>query len=230
MQQSIPPTQKIKKIGPEYARAAKKKHKSIKPKRNHTKDFIIFLLILITYIGSVAGFRWMTLIQYQNTLISDYLINEDNLLENGNFENGIVGWEKYSDKSASLIISDKASLDGSTAGRFMIGIEGQNTQLFQDGFILEPNTEYTLSFDVKSESGNDLQLYIQENKTPYRNLGLERIRIDVQEHWEPQSFVFATANFSGTTEATRLKFHFGELDQDNDIYEFDNITLTKNLD
>ncbi|MEZ4685561.1 MAG: carbohydrate binding domain-containing protein [Bacteroidia bacterium] len=60
----------------------------------------------------------------------------------------------------------------SKAAEVSISTTGSNMQLYQRNISLQPNTQYTLSFAAKSNTGHDLRAYLHEHTSGSTNYGI----------------------------------------------------------
>ena len=102
-----------------------------------------------------------------------------NLIANPGFESGGAGWRFYTNQAASfsVVSTPDAGVEPyecSSNARVAIGVPGTNVQVYQKGFALKPNTTYTLRLAARSSGGEDIQLYVQRDSSPYTNYGLNR--------------------------------------------------------
>ncbi len=149
----------------------------------------------------------------------------NSILANPGFESGTGPWSFYSDGSASF--SDDAPGAGSAhAGHITISAPGSNVQLYQVGFPLEANTQYTLTFQAYSNSGHDVSVSMHQNTSPYTSFGLMDQVFNLASSWATYSVQFTTSGFSGTSTNARLRFWFAPYDASGDQYFIDDVTLT----
>ncbi len=146
------------------------------------------------------------------------------IVSNPGFENGTAGWQFYSNGSASF--DANAAGDGTPrAGHVTINSPGSNVQLYQSGFPLQGNTQYTLSFKAYSNSGHDVSLSLHKHTSPYSNYGLSDHTFDLTTSWSSFSVQFTTQGFSGNASDARLRFWFAPFGAASDQYFFDDVML-----
>ena len=154
-----------------------------------------------------------------------------NLLQNPGFEEGETPWRLYTNGSASFSVVSKPAADPyecEANARVDIVEQGSNVQFFQKGFLLKQNTNYLLSLAARSSGGEDFSIYIQKDKSPYTNYGLNnRTEFDVTTEWQKFEVEFTTKGFSGTTTDTRLRVWLAPFDYSRPLYEFDDFVLVE---
>ncbi|MCL7412083.1 MAG: carbohydrate binding domain-containing protein, partial [ANME-2 cluster archaeon] len=150
----------------------------------------------------------------------------ENLIQNPGFESGTTPWRFYTNGMGTFM--DDASGDGSPhAGHITISQEGSNVQLYQPDIVLEPNTQYRLSFKAYSNTGHDVSISLHKHGSPYTNYGLSDYVVDLGTSWSEYSIQFTTSGFSGTVNDGRLRFWLSPYDAVGDEYFIDNVILVK---
>jgi len=148
-----------------------------------------------------------------------------NLILNPGFESGTEPWQFYTNGIGSFTV-DGPGYDGSKSAKIFIKRKGKNTQLYQSGIILEPNTRYRLTFDANSTSGNDLNVVLLKHVSPFTAYGLDRT-FDLSKSWQEFSTEFTTAGFKSTVNDGRLMFWLAPFAAAGDLYYIDNVRLAK---
>ncbi|WP_309027543.1 carbohydrate binding domain-containing protein [Pelagicoccus enzymogenes] len=149
-----------------------------------------------------------------------------NAVDNGAFESTLSPWTFYTNgKGDASIVSP--GFDGSaSAALVVVSATGSNTQLFQNGLSLEPNTEYSLSFAAYSNSGRNVRVSLGKHSSPYTNYGLNRVVVDLTTGWKVHTLTFTTGNFSSSVSDGRLFFWFASDARSGDRYFIDEVTLS----
>ncbi len=149
-----------------------------------------------------------------------------NLLQNASFENNLNSWRFHARNIGSWQTTTPA-YECAKALRIQINQRSNNTQLYQTGMPLEPNSRYRLSFAAYTTRGQDLGVYLHKHGAPYTNYGLAVHQVNLQQGWQRYTVDFTTNGFSGTTTAGRLRFWLAPFAQPNDEYFIDGISLVK---
>ncbi len=155
-----------------------------------------------------------------------------NVLLNGSFEDGTSNWSWWDPSYGSFDIGSPAPGAGSAGAEVAIySTSGGNLQLYQTGFPLAPNTQYTLKFQGYSSTGHDLGVYLQKHTSPYTSYGLYSTP-DLSSSWQEFEIPFETPSFfdppddtASTTDA-RLRFWFADDASNDDVYHLDDVRLS----
>ncbi|MBK1879617.1 carbohydrate binding domain-containing protein [Pelagicoccus mobilis] len=148
-----------------------------------------------------------------------------NALKNGTFNDGLTDWKFYTNGAGSANTTEVADSSTGAAAEVSIVSIGSNTQLFQSGIRLKPNTEYKLAFSASSNSGNNLRVSLSKHGTPYTNYGLNLERVDITSSWDVHTLTFTTRGFSSEISDGRLVFWFADDAKNGDRYLIDNVQL-----
>jgi hypothetical protein len=148
----------------------------------------------------------------------------NNVVNNGDFENGSVGWTFYTNSTGSFSASGPA-YEGSLAGKITIVQTGTNVQLYQSGIALQPSTIYRLSFVAYSNTGHDLSVGLMQHVSPYTNYGLWTRKVDLSEGWKADTIYLRTKGFTSPVTDARLQFWFPALAAAGDEYWIDDVVL-----
>ncbi len=108
----------------------------------------------------------------------DSVVLQRNLLTNPGFEAGPTAWRFYTNGQGSFRVVSPGH-GSANAGRVSITSKGNNTQLYQAGISLEPNTAYRLSFAAYSSTGRDLKVSVLKHVSPYTDYGISRRKVDL---------------------------------------------------
>ncbi|EDY82664.1 Carbohydrate binding domain protein [Verrucomicrobiia bacterium DG1235] len=148
-----------------------------------------------------------------------------NALINGGFEDGLSFWAFYTNGSGEAEV-DGDAYAGSSSVKLSVNSRSSNVQLYQNDIVLEPNTEYRLSFVAFSNSSRDFRISLGKHASPFTNYGLNRVRIDLTDSWKSFSVDFTTTGFASKVEDGRLFFWLASDARPGDVYSIDRITLT----
>ncbi len=146
------------------------------------------------------------------------------IIVNSGFEAGTSPWQFYSNGSARFA-TDVGGVGSAQAGHITIMTPGSNVQVYQVGFPVQANTQYTLTFRAYSNSGHDISVSLHKHSSPYTNFGFDQA-FDLTTSWSSYSVQFTSAGFSGSTTDARLRFWIAPYDAAGDEYFFDDVILT----
>ncbi len=155
--------------------------------------------------------------------LSDF---NNNVLNNPGFESGTSPWGFYTN-GAGTFLNDAPGYGSPLAGHIKILQQGTNVQLYQAGLVLEPDTEYILSFKAYSNKGHDLSVVLQTHGSPYTSYGLSYSVFNITPSWSEYSVQFTTTGFSGTVSDGRLMFWLAPYAAAGDQYFIDDVALFK---
>jgi len=205
---------------------------------------------------SFDGFNWLTAVSFSHTMAVsrvgvfagnavdnpsvasaiDYFVNtadrvqpvgpDNNVVANSGFESGVWPWD-FITNGAGTVASDVTGPASPSAARVLINTQGTNVQLSQSGLVLEPGTQYTLSFKAYCSTGHNVALSLVNHLVPGRSYGLSGRVFDLTTAWKTFSVTFTTAGFTEPASDGRLMFALGAYDAAGDQYFFDDVTLTK---
>ena len=155
-----------------------------------------------------------------------------NLILNPGFESNKANWQFYANSATTFTVVSKpaAGVDPyecSKNARVETTTQGTNVQLYQTGFLLKPNTTYSLRLAARSSAGQDASLYVQRHSSPYNNYGLNGTVLNLTAQWQVFQVEFKTSGFTSQTTDTRLRIWLAPYDQSGSSYEFDDIVLTE---
>ena len=145
---------------------------------------------------------------------------------NAGFEDGTRNWTFYTNGSGIFTIASPGR-NSAGAGRVALSSVGSNTQLYQQGLSLEPNTTYQLSFWAYSNSGRDFKVSVQKHGSPFTNYGLSGQTISLGTNWSQHTVSFTTRNFSSAVNDARLMFWFADTAASGDQFFIDDVALIK---
>ena len=145
------------------------------------------------------------------------------VLLNHDFETGTTdNWAGYSDGFATFSAVSPGK-DSSYAAKFSITTEGGDVKVYQSGFDLQPDTNYKLTFDAYSNTGQNLRVLLSKDSDGYDNYGIDRV-FDLTESWNGHGLEFTTP---GSPTNAQLTFRLADWDSSGGEYFFDNICLRK---
>ena len=148
----------------------------------------------------------------------------NNVLNNGDFENGSAGWTFYTNGAGSFSAAGPA-YGGSLAGKIAVVQTGNNVQLYQSGIALQPSTVYRLSFVAYSNTGHDLSVGLMQHVSPYTNYGLWTRKVDLSQGWKADTVYLRTTGFTSPVTDARLQFWFPAFAAAGDLYWIDDVVL-----
>jgi hypothetical protein len=149
-----------------------------------------------------------------------------NLVTNPGFEGGVQNWTFYTNGKGSFTAPTPGH-EGSLAAQVQITTAGSNTQLYQAGIALDPDTEYRLSFAAYSSSGRDLSVTLQKHGSPYTSYGLSKQMVNLGTQWAIHSFSFRTPKLAGPVNDARLMFWLADTAAVGDRFHIDRIVLSR---
>ena len=202
-------------------------------KKYMTRLNLSFLVLLVTSILGIAIIYTSTsqsALAYQDSTqtglnnASACTPAANNVLSNPGFESGKNNWTFFTNGKGSFSAEGPA-IQCNLAAKLTFTQTGKNMQFYQNNFSLKANTKYRLSFSAKSNTGDDLRVYVQKHKAPNTNYGLKTNTINLSTDWKTFTLDFTTSGFSGTTSDTRLRFWFTRLAKNGDIYWIDDVVL-----
>ncbi len=105
-------------------------------------------------------------IKFTNSIsIDNVMLCEDAMIKNGDFSNGLTGFESYFDAAASAEKGiDALSNDGNDALQVTInntGTQDWNIQMMQRNIKLEQGKKYRLTYDAKSSINREIRVVLQ---------------------------------------------------------------------
>lgn len=164
------------------------------------------------------------------TVISDYatleLTSLPNSVNNPGFESGTRSWTFYTNGSGTFGALSPG-YEGKNAGVLALNRIGSNTQLYQEGIVLEPDTNYRLSFSAYSSTGNDLLVGLIRHDSPYTPY-MPYYRADLGTNWQTFTTEFDTTSLTNNVDG-RLMFLLSSFAEGGDTYYIDNVRL-ENID
>lgn len=141
---------------------------------------------------------------------------------NGTFDDGVTGWNFYTDSIGSFTI---ASTTSGNVGKIITSKIGNNVQFYQQGIGLRPNAHYRLTFKARSSSahGFSVSLFKQDEQT--KNYGLSETYFGLSTTTESYFVEFTTAGFDAPVSDARLMFWLAPYAGIGDEYWLDDISL-----
>lgn len=159
-------------------------------------------------------------------LIKGSATTTTNIVGNPGFEAGTSGWTFYTSGSGTFAASSPGD-NSASAGKVSIISKGTNTQLYQQGLALEPNTQYQLKFSAYCPTGRDVKVSLLKHVSPYTNYGVSMQSFDLSTGWGAYSLTFNTPNFGAPVNDGRLMFWFADTGLAGDAFFIDNVELSK---
>ncbi|MBK1877960.1 carbohydrate binding domain-containing protein [Pelagicoccus mobilis] len=148
-----------------------------------------------------------------------------NFLGNGDFEENLSAWKFYTSGDGRSLWGD-GGYDGSLGyARLEIDEKASNIQLWQEGVVLEPDTEYVLRFAAKSNSRRAVRVSLSKHTSPYTLYGLNRVRVDLSDEWTLHKVRFRTSGFNRAVSDGRLYFWLADDALAGDVYCIDDVCL-----
>ncbi|MFZ3382389.1 MAG: carbohydrate binding domain-containing protein [Candidatus Methanoperedens sp.] len=148
-----------------------------------------------------------------------------NIIDNPSFESGTSSWNFFTNGTGTFTASSPG-YEGTNSAVLALNMIGSNVQLFQNGIVLEPDTNYRLSFAGYSTTGNDVAVILFKHVSPYTNYGLSNT-FDLGTSWQVFNYEFTTKGFTRNVSDGRFQFWLSPFASAGDIYYLDNIILEK---
>lgn len=151
--------------------------------------------------------------------------DDTNLLSNYSFENGLTDWEPRTGGGAVATfnaVNTPAASDGSFSAETNVISQGNNywdIQVKRNNIFLNANTEYKLSFDARTLTGNANMRY--GSNTSVGNNFVMAGTAGLSSNWTNHSIVFTPS----TSENVFLAFNYGDL---SGTFYLDNVRLAEN--
>lgn len=166
------------------------------------------------------------------TFIDDVRIQEDGMIVNGDFVNGMVGWEAYVNETAKVSYGVDELTETNIAMGFTISDTGDQDwkiQLKQNNIKLEEGKCYRIKFDARSTMDRTIMYALQrdgssdDNWIPYSGTQ----KIDLTGNYQTYEYVFKMTN--ATDEKTILSISMGAVNgtqiTDKHTVYIDNVSL-----
>jgi len=124
----------------------------------------------------------------------------ENLMRNGDFEDGLLDWELRLSEGASAEMKEEKrdSVKGQRCVFIEInvvaGTSAWHLALYQEGHQIEKDVTYTLSFWSKAEELRPVLVYVEQAADPWDEYG--RKEVQVGEEWQEYWTTF-TASLTG---------------------------------
>ncbi len=151
-----------------------------------------------------------------------------NVLLNPGFEDQAANWAFFTNGTASFSIATANPFQCAHNAQVSITASGSDVQLYQTGFLLLPNTSYTLKLAGRSSNGRDAQVFIQRDSAPQTNYGLRGFTMNLTPVWQVFEVEFTTGGFTTATTDTRLRIWLAPYDVNGTVFEFDDVVLVQN--
>ena len=166
--------------------------------------------------GSVTGKASAVITASQDNL---------NIINNPGFESGMTTWNFFTDGTGSFRVTSPG-YEGNNAAILALNNIGSNTQLYQTGISLEPDTKYRLSFSAYSDTGDDLSVRLFKHYSPYASY-MPEYKVNLGTSWQTFTTEFNTAGLTSAVNDGRLMFWFSPFATSGDIYHIDDVRLEK---
>jgi len=148
------------------------------------------------------------------------------ILLNPGFETGTSSWAAFSN-GAILFSSEVVGTGAEHAGRAIVTTVGDNTQVYQAGVTLEPNSVYQLSFSARADSGRDMDVSILRHSGAFMSYGLWAYYVNLDHDWKTFTIEFETDPWPARVTDGRFMVRLGQYAHSGDVYWFDNFVLRK---
>lgn len=147
----------------------------------------------------------------------------ENLIVNGDFSDGINGWQTISNENGAIELVAK---DGTAIAQISnCGTAEDDVAVYYDGFELVRNGVYEISFDMDSDSKRKIDVRIQQNGGNNRQYYDKHL--EIKEGMQHYSFKFSMKSKSDSS--PRLYFNLGSPNADSQIgannITIDNVSL-----
>lgn len=143
----------------------------------------------------------------------------DTVVVNGGFENGTNEW-----KCKLCNLSTGSPAQSGAAAQMTTTKTSGRAQLMQNNIVLQPDTTYELKFWAQSNKGEDLQVTLLKQSSPYTNYGIKTQSFDVTQSGQEFTVTFTTTGFSQPVSDARLRFRADK--GKGKVYSIDNVSLT----
>jgi hypothetical protein len=144
--------------------------------------------------------------------INAYSDEVENLIKNGDFEDGLIEWNLRTDGGSVAAMEEdkKEAVKGRRCVFINIdnvaGTDAWHLSLYQEGHLIEKGETYTLAFWAKAEGIRPVVCYIEQMVDPWNEYG--RGSFQVGEEWQ-EYWITMTATLS---EAIWPRIALGESD------------------
>ncbi len=149
-----------------------------------------------------------------------------NVVVNPDFESGTSPWVFFTNGTGNYVVVPPGASGSGNAARLTNTTSGSNTQFYQSGITLVPNTEYTLTFKARSTASHDLSVFVHRHEAPYTNYGLNGPVFNLTNAWQTFTTTFTSINFPPPTPSNaRLRFRLNGFAANGEQYFIDDVTL-----
>ncbi|NIK69720.1 carbohydrate binding domain-containing protein [Paenibacillus sp. BK720] len=173
--------------------------------------------VLVFGLGNPAGTAGGHSVTIDNVLLYEVNASAEsggqptnvNLLQNGNFANGLAGWFSYTAAPGELTVgANNGKLEAS------IGTVGDNPwdrQVIQEGFAVQQGSKYAFSFKAKASTARKMGLGIGWVDVPagYAWHGYYGQQVDLMEEEQTFTFTFDVTDQGYNT--SRISFDMGNI-------------------
>lgn len=158
-----------------------------------------------------------------------------NLIQNGNFEKGMSHWKGYELQAYSSGIDP---YEGDRCGRVYFPLAPSNARMSQSDIVLEADTEYNLSFFIRSNRAANNKIVLNITSSSYSCLvgvcspvsyavGLDHLPVDVTTEWRVYCVTFEMPPAFGPDFLCTLNLHFRDSAGLLGSYSLDQVCLVK---
>ncbi|QLY39533.1 DUF5011 domain-containing protein [Hujiaoplasma nucleasis] len=151
------------------------------------------------------------------------VLQQNDLVVNDNFNN--IGWSTWAQDWGAVGGIDIQVINGELVADVTSVSEAfWSVQLFQEGIVLVPGTEYTITFDAKASVARDMNLVlIDANAVEFRQV------FNLTTDMETYTFTFT---YDGTATSGKIDFELGNISEASvpAVVTFDNITMSDGTD
>ncbi len=148
------------------------------------------------------------------------------VIDNTGFENGTASWNFYTNGTGTFAASTSSPYAGAESGQVTINTLGSNSQLYQSGIILQPDTNYRLVFAAKCSAAHGITVSLLQDTSPYTSYGINAVPVTLSTDWAVYTIDFSTQGLSAPVYDGRLMFWFADTAERGDIYSFDEIQIS----
>jgi lysophospholipase L1-like esterase len=147
-----------------------------------------------------------------------------NVVKNFCFSNRRANWRFNLSSQGRFTVSKDDPYAGMYSAMIRIDRRDGNSQFYQSGIGLEPNTVYELAFAAYSNRGQDMSLWLHDHRGDFTNYGLAGHVVDLTEEWRWYTVTFTTPNRDDMDNA-RLRFWFKPFAESGAVYHIDRVIL-----
>ncbi len=147
-----------------------------------------------------------------------------NAVTNPNFESGTTGWTFFTDGDGRFAV-EAPGYQKPASAKVYITQNGSQVELYQDGLVMSPDSNYRLSFAAASNYGHDVEVSVLKGGAPFTYYGLAADRVDLRPAWKTYYVDFKPGNFLSPVNDVRLRFWFGPYAEAGDLFSIEDVQL-----